>query len=72
MLGSVHNSSLKKRDYKQMKNGSAEKISLGTPKKKSRGSLRNTPEKNGLLKSSEKRELISDTSSEKKEKTPSP
>jgi hypothetical protein len=70
MFSSVHNSSLKKRDYKQMKNGSAEKMSVGTPEKKERGSLKNTPEKKEqeLIRSSEKK----DTLSEKKEKTPSP
>ena len=68
LFSSVHNSSLKKRDYKQMKNGSAEKLSLGTPEKKERGSLKNTPEK----KDSEKKEKVSETISEKKERTPSP
>ena len=69
LFSSVHNSSLKKRDYKQMKNGSAEKMSVGTPEKKERGSLKNTPEKERI---SERKEKLSETLSEKKEKTPSP
>jgi len=72
MFSSVHNSSLKKRDYKQMKNGSAEKMSVGTPEKKQRGSLKNTPEKKERNGSSEKKEKVQETHSEKKERTPSP